>query len=498
VHLPHGIRIGQNPAVPSKPANRRKTAPPPRKTARWLMPVLGATVTLGAVALASKRMDRFPWEFGAPTQNAADRAPRDGPALSETEAIADAGRAPTPDEGASKEGGPDAATEAPPVGKDLVHTVEPGQSLGSILGGLQVSNEEIQAVAEASKQAGYDLVGRLKAGHDLHITLSEEGLLDGLSFMSDPETLLRLRRGEAGAWSATQGAPDWDRDQAAFAVRIEGTLWDACMAAKMDPADAHNLIALFDREVDLGSELQPGDRVSVLFEALYSKGEFVRHNAILAARFRRGAEVYERIPWPWRELGVRNFDPSGKAHDPTYLRSPLDVARMSSGVGRRNHPVLGGRRRHSGIDYPAPHGTPVRAIGDGTVKKAGDGDGYGNLVIVRHGGNHSTRYGHLARFAQGVKPGVAVRRGQVIGFVGSTGLSSGSHLHFELRKGDREVDFNGVRPGSAGTVQLDGAELKAFLAAIGERLEALDQAEARALVHQRRRVAAVPGDATGL
>jgi murein DD-endopeptidase MepM/ murein hydrolase activator NlpD len=216
---------------------------------------------------------------------------------------------------------------------------------------------------------------------------------------------------------------------------IRSSLYDALhtAAARALPHPAHAELAwrladIFEYRVDMSRDLEPGDEVRVLVErALYPNG-WVRSSELLAARLTLSGSPVEAVR---ARRGVY-VDRRGRSLRATFLRAPLNFRRLSSGFGFRRHPILGIWRAHRGIDYAAPSGTPVRSVGDGVVIFAGRKGSYGNLVEVSHPGSVVTRYAHLRGFAHGTRRGARVRVGQTVGYVGSTGLSTGPHLHFEM------------------------------------------------------------------
>jgi murein DD-endopeptidase MepM/ murein hydrolase activator NlpD len=224
---------------------------------------------------------------------------------------------------------------------------------------------------------------------------------------------------------------------------IRSSLHDAVRAAawRALPPPAHaeltwRLADIFEYRVDMSRDLEPGDEVRVLVErSLYPNG-WVRSSELLAARLTVSGSPVEAVR---ARRGVY-VDRRGRSLRARFLRAPLNFRRLSSGFGFRRHPILGIWRAHRGIDYAAPSGTPVRSVGDGVVLFAGRKGSYGNLVEVSHPGGVVTRYAHLRGFARGTWPGARVRVGQTVGYVGSTGLSTGPHLHFEMLVNGRYTD----------------------------------------------------------
>lgn len=264
-----------------------------------------------------------------------------------------------------------------------------------------------------------------------------------------------------GRWQAREDAAPQHRHLAIAAGTIDGGLYPAVTAAGLPPGLALSLVRALGHRVDFQRDLQPGDRFAILFErfrddtgALLGHGRVLQVELLLSGR---------RHAW-WRfetAEGAEWYDEQGEALRRAFLRTPLDGARISSGFGRRRHPALGFTRLHRGTDFAAPTGTPVYAAADGTVAAARTERGYGRIVRLSHGGVE-TRYAHLSRFARGLRNGQRVRQGDVIGHVGSTGLSTGPHLHYEVVIAGRATD-PARQPAQA--TRLAGAELAAYRAA---------------------------------
>lgn len=211
---------------------------------------------------------------------------------------------------------------------------------------------------------------------------------------------------------------------------IQTSLFAATDAARVPDAIATQLAEIFSGDIDFRRDLRKGDKFTVVYESLDLEGEQVRTGRILSAEFVNAGKALQSV-W-FQEPGSKGgyFTPDGQSKRRSYLASPLEFSRVSSGYGMRFHPVRGVVAAHTGIDYAAPTGTPIRVVGDGVVEFAGWRGGYGNYIVVRHRNGQSTAYGHLSRI--NVKTGQRVEQGAHIGLVGSTGVSTGPHLHFEF------------------------------------------------------------------
>lgn len=233
------------------------------------------------------------------------------------------------------------------------------------------------------------------------------------------------------------------------------------------------LSKIYGYKLDFSRDIQPGDTYRLAYEREARPDGSTRSRRVLIAEIVNQGRVYPAIYFTDRQGRGDYYDMDGRALRFGFRRSPLDYVRVTSSFSwRRYHPVLGVYRAHLGTDYGAAAGTPVKATADGTVIFAGRDGGYGNLVKIRHFGGYETRYAHLSRFAPGIRPGVAVKQEQVIGYVGSTGLATGPHLHYELRKNGQPINPR--------TVQIDAApevpheERDRFNALVSERLALIE------------------------
>jgi murein DD-endopeptidase MepM/ murein hydrolase activator NlpD len=193
------------------------------------------------------------------------------------------------------------------------------------------------------------------------------------------------------------------------------------------------LANIFGFDIDFALDIQKGDRFKVMYEEQYLQGRKIGTGAILSAEFINDGRTYKALRYTNKEGITRYYTPDGKSMNKAFLRMPIEFARISSGFSlNRKHPVLNTIRAHKGTDYAAATGTPIRSTGDGKVMLAGRKGGYGNCVIIQHGQGYETLYGHLKSFSKGIRNGSRVNQGQVIGYVGQTGLASGPHLHYEF------------------------------------------------------------------
>ena len=268
------------------------------------------------------------------------------------------------------------------------------------------------------------------------------------------EERLRMERAEED-WNLARETIAWRRDTARVSGGIASSLYDALDQSVPDDVLeagerirlAWDLADVYAWNIDFTRDIQPGDRFAVVLEKRVSEEGEVRFGRVLAAELTVSGKPLTAIRFD-HEGQTGFYDADGKSLRRAFLRAPVEFRRISSNFSRaRFHPILKVYRRHAGIDYSASAGTPVMAAGDGTVVRAGWSGGYGNLIEIRHRNGITTRYGHLRGLAQGIRSGTRVSQGDVIGYVGSTGLSTAPHLHYEflvngVQRDPRRVQMN--------------------------------------------------------
>ena len=222
---------------------------------------------------------------------------------------------------------------------------------------------------------------------------------------------------------------------------VNTSLYNAVLDAGIPIQVFMEMVHIFSYDVDFQRDIQPGNRFEVLYEAAYDMaGDFVEDGPLLYARLEAGDRTIELFRYEPDEGPADYLDSQGASVRKALMRTPINGARLSSGFGPRKHPILGYTKNHLGLDFAAPKGTPVFAAGDGTITRIGRAGNYGEYVRIRHNGTYSTGYAHLSGYAKGMKKGKRVRQGQVIAYVGSTGMSTGPHLHYEVTQGDKRIN----------------------------------------------------------
>jgi murein DD-endopeptidase MepM/ murein hydrolase activator NlpD len=340
------------------------------------------------------------------------------------------GRAPDPPSPEVTELQPASAVPAEPLLQTIAVAIRKRDTIIAALLRHDVPAVTAHALAAALRDAGANL-RQIRPGDQIELTREPTGRLVGLAYRANP--WLRFEVAErADGWAAVRIA-------AAPEVRVEvrqgevGTsLWDAVESGALTANALLGLVQVFESEFDFTGDTQPGDRFRVLVETRYADGAFVDQARILAAQYISGGTVMTGIGF--EDQGrFKYYDADGRSLKKMFLRSPLEFSRISSGFTyRRPHPILGGVRPHLAIDYAAPTGTPVWAVADGVVVFAGRKGGNGIQVRLQHRGGYETYYNHLSSIARGVRRGARVSQKQVIGRVGSTGLSTGPHLDYRV------------------------------------------------------------------
>lgn len=277
----------------------------------------------------------------------------------------------------------------------------------------------------------------------------DDGSLVSLYRELDLTTALRIKHGEDGFTTETIERPLDVRRKTSYG-RIETNLFESAVDAGLPDKTVMNLAGIFAWDVDFVLDIRSGDDYYVLYEQLYQDGEYLGDGEILAAEFNNNGRTIQAIRYVDKDGRSDYFSPEGNSVRKAFLRAPVDFRVSSSFNPNRRHPVLKTVRPHRGTDYAAPLGTPIKATGDGKVIFRGVKSGYGNVVILQHGGNITTLYAHMSRFEPRVRKDTRVRQGQTIGYVGKTGLVTGVHLHYEYR-------LNGVHRNSR-TVKLPQAD----------------------------------------
>jgi murein DD-endopeptidase MepM/ murein hydrolase activator NlpD len=307
--------------------------------------------------------------------------------------------------------------------------VRAGQSLADIFHELGLSPTDLQRVVDAKVDNG--AFRRIHPGDEFAFK-SAEGRLTALRFDRDDKTRVVLAVDNKEVRSEIVERELERRVHVAHGT-ITSSLFEAGDSAGMTDAMTLKLAQAFGYDIDFAQDLREGDSFTVIYNDVYREGERLRDGDIIAATFINAGKRFTAFRYESADGTVSFYSEEGRPLRTSFLRTPVEFTRISSRfTSGRMHPILGKMRAHRGVDYAAPSGTPIYAAGDGKVLFRGVQNGYGNVVILQHGGRYSTLYGHMSRFGN-VKQGQHVNQGQLIGYVGMTGLASGPHLHYEFR-----------------------------------------------------------------
>lgn len=308
--------------------------------------------------------------------------------------------------------------------------VRSGDTLGRLLARAGVDGEVVHDLARAG-DLGRRL-NRIHPGDTIEVGFGANGSVARVRYPLNPERKAVFERNGNG-FDARVLAQPLERRIEYASGSIDSSLFHAGAQAGMNDNLIMELVGIFGWDIDFALDIRRGDRFSVVYESLYKDGEYVRNGDIIAAEFINRGQSHRAVRYTSEEGRTDYYAPDGTSMRKAFLRTPVKFSRISSGFGKRRHPTLGTMRNHHGVDYAARTGTPIRATGDGRIVRRGRHGGYGNTVEIRHGGRYSTLYAHMHRFARGQGVGSHVEQGDVIGYVGSTGMSTGPHLHYEFR-----------------------------------------------------------------
>lgn len=355
-----------------------------------------------------------------------------------------------------------------------------GDTLLTILTDTGVTYEEAHEAVEALRKI-YD-PKKLDVGQQVAIDLDaskdnpEIPYISSLSLPVSKTTVVKLIRGNGGAFDAQKIEAPVYKTVVKASGAINSSFYQTGMALGIPANTLNDLIKVYSYDVDFQRDIKRGNRLEALVERLETQeGDVVGYGKVLYASLKLDKRTLPVYRYADKYGNVDYYNEKGESLRKALLRTPINGARITSGYGLRRHPILGYSKMHRGVDFGAVTGTPIYAAGDGVVAMAGPKGAYGNYVQIKHDGKYSTAYAHASRIAKGIRPGVKVKQGQVIAYVGSTGRSTGPHLHYEILAGGKQVNPSGVKfkTGQA----LAGKELAAFKGQIAQVKLALAEAE---------------------
>jgi murein DD-endopeptidase MepM/ murein hydrolase activator NlpD len=349
----------------------------------------------------------------------------------------------------------DQATGGNPT-NERVHVVKKGDSVASILREQGATPEEAKSIAATLGARGRD--GGLKEGQKLRILMApaapgpgqrlqpfrvivaNDSTIEAVAALSDLGKYVAVDVQSMNTVTETADNSDDDEDDGT-GVRLYQSIYETALRNKVPPSVIEDMVRIYSYDVDFQRKVQPGDSFDVFFAGDDENTAITEKTEVLFASLTVGGETKKYYKFQTPDDSVVDFyDETGKSAKKFLVRKPVNNAIMRSGFGGRRHPILGYVKMHTGVDWATPYGTPIFASGNGVVEKVGWEGGYGKYVRLKHNNGYETAYGHMSAYAKGMEPGKRVRQGQVIGFVGSTGMSTGAHVHYEILVNGRFVD----------------------------------------------------------
>jgi murein DD-endopeptidase MepM/ murein hydrolase activator NlpD len=367
---------------------------------------------------------------------------------------------------AASQGTPGAMAQQASVGSTIEVIVGRNDTLDGIFRRMALDTADLAAIRQLPGiRQSLDF---LRPGDAIKLTHAAGEIKELTRKVSETQTL-KVVRGDAGFAAKMIDNPVETRIRTATAT-IDSSLFQAAEAADMSDIVALKLANVFAWDIDFVLDIREGDRFTAVYEQIYQDGKYLRDGELLAAEFVNDGKLYRAVRFVAEDGSVSYYTPDGLPMRKAFLRAPVEFTRVSSVFNpHRLHPILNLIRGHMGTDYAAPTGTPVHAAGDGRVSFAGRRGGYGNAVVLAHSNSVSTLYGHMSRFAKNLRVGAHVQQGQVIGYVGMTGLATGPHLHYEylvngVHKDPQTVHLPGAEPLRAQALQKFHSETARLLA----------------------------------
>lgn len=312
------------------------------------------------------------------------------------------------------------------------HIIHKGDTVSRLFDTYHISQSILQAIL--SQPEAKKILTHLQVNHPLTLTFNDQHELDSLNYEITPLTHLTVNKDEAHYWHAKQEKLPLSTEIVLAGGTIKQNLYQAGKDAHLPKKIILQLADVFGWQMDFARDIHQGDHFSVLYEMKYLNDKPIEVGHVIAAEIISHNHAHKAIRYTPSGGNPSYYTPEGTNLRTAFLRYPIKYNRISSPFNpNRRHPILKYNRPHWGVDLAAPRGTPIHAAGSGKVTFSGRGSGYGNHVILKHGATYSTLYAHMSRIARGITPGKTVKQGQVIGYVGSTGLATGPHLHYEFR-----------------------------------------------------------------
>jgi murein DD-endopeptidase MepM/ murein hydrolase activator NlpD len=323
--------------------------------------------------------------------------------------------------------------------KKYSHTVRNRDTLEKILKKYDISNDEINRLVDQIKKKK---LSKISAGAQVQIITKEERKskqIISLFYPIDAITSVEVKR-KNNTFDVSKIVLKLNRKETVRSNVIKNNLYSSAVGAGVEPNIIVEFANIFGFEVDFQRDIRKGDRFTIYYEQFTDDDNVIR---------RTGKIIYASMFVNNKEISLYNFeyknetgfyDEDGKSVIKTLMKTPINGARLSSSFGMRKHPILGFNKLHQGTDFAAPRGTPIMASGNGVVEMAQKYKGYGNYILLKHNSSFKTAYAHLSKYGRGVRRGTRVTQGQIIGYVGSTGMSTGPHLHYEVIKNGKKIN----------------------------------------------------------
>ncbi|WP_260962099.1 peptidoglycan DD-metalloendopeptidase family protein [Pseudomonas citri] len=360
--------------------------------------------------------------------------------------------------------------------------VAKGDTLSTLFEKVGLPSTSVHEILASDKQAKQ--FTQLQRGQKLEFELNPDGQLNNLhTKLSDLESITLTKNDKGYVFNRVTAKPTV-RSAYVHGV-INSSLSQSAARAGLSHSLTMDMASVFGYDIDFAQDIRQGDEFDVIYEQKVVNGKSVGNGPILSARFTNRGKTYTAVRYTNKQGNSSYYTADGNSMRKAFIRTPVDFARISSKFSAgRKHPILNKIRAHKGVDYAAPRGTPIKAAGDGKVLLAGRRGGYGNTVIIQHGSTYTTLYGHMQGFAKGVKTGGTVKQGQVIGYIGTTGLSTGPHLHYEFQVNGVHVDPLGQKLPMADPIAK--SERARFLAQSQPLMARMDQEKATMLASSKR------------
>ncbi len=356
-----------------------------------------------------------------------------------------------------------AALKKPPLPLNVDLKIGRGDTVSGVLEEAGLSSVDAYSAVKALGKH-FDL-RKVKPGQIIKVDFKSAGEdareFKKLTMKIDPVKQILVQKIEPENFSSELQEKELIKRTYAYNAEIETSLYGSAARVGIPSQVIAEMIRIYSWNVDFQRDIRRGDKIEVLYEAMETEdGDFARYGDVLYANLSVGGKSVPIYRYEMKDGRIDYFEPDGFSVRKTLMKTPVDGARLSSGFGMRKHPVLGYNKMHKGLDFAAPTGTPIYAAGDGVIEFLGRKGGYGNYIRIRHNSKLKTAYAHMHKYGRGMSQGKRIEQGDVIGYVGTTGRSTGPHLHYEVHVKDKQVNPRSVDLPTG--EQLQSAELKKF------------------------------------